>query len=103
MGSAFRLPHRRRITTAEALARLESRGVSVLAAVPGAELPYYGADLRRPVAVLLGAEGSGLPPAVTARAARSLSIPMAPGVESLNVAVTAGVIFFEAARQRRGS
>jgi len=101
MGSAFRLPHRRRITTAEALARLESRGVSVLAAVPGAELPYHDADLRRPVAVLLGAEGSGLPPAVAARASRSVSIPMAPGVESLNVAVTAAVILFEAARQRR--
>jgi tRNA G18 (ribose-2'-O)-methylase SpoU len=75
--------------------------VSVLAAVPGAELPYHDADLRRPVAVLLGAEGSGLPPAVAARASRSVSIPMAPGVESLNVAVTAGVILFEAARQRR--
>jgi TrmH family RNA methyltransferase len=101
MGSAFRLPHRRRMTTADALSRLQARGVGVIAADPGAELPYYQADLRRPVALLLGPEGSGLSPAVMAHAALSVAIPMSPGVESLNVGVAAGVLLFEAARQRR--
>jgi TrmH family RNA methyltransferase len=101
MGSAFRLPHRRRITTADALARLRAHGVRVIAADPGAALPYFEADLRRPVAFLMGPEGSGLPPALTAGADASVAIPMAPGVESLNVAVAAGVLLFEAARQRR--
>ena len=67
MGSAFRLPHRRRITTAEALARLESRGVSVLAAVPGAELPYHDGHARRWPSCWRG--GSGLPPRGSARLA----------------------------------
>jgi TrmH family RNA methyltransferase len=100
MGSAFRLPHRRRMTTADALSRLQARGVSVIAADPGAALPYYEADLRRPVAFLLGPEGSGLPQAVMAQASLTVAIPMSPGVESLNVGVAAGVLLFEAARQR---
>src|SRR5438128_5125465 len=102
MGSAFRLPHRRRLTTADALARLEAHGVSVVAADPRAALPYDGADLRRPVAILLGPEGAGLDPAARSRAAASVAIPMARGVDSLNVSVAAGVLLFEAARQRRG-
>src|SRR5438093_218510 len=101
MGSAFRLPHRRRLSTADALARLEARGVSVVAADPGGAQRYDEADLRRPVAILLGPERAGLSPAARARASAALAIPMARGVESLNVGVAAGVLFFEAARQRR--
>ncbi|HEY2945253.1 MAG TPA: RNA methyltransferase [Vicinamibacteria bacterium] len=101
MGSAFRLPHRRRLTTAEALARLEAHGVSVVAADPEASLPYHAADLRRPVAILLGPEGAGLSSAVRSRAWVCVAIPMARGVESLNVSVAAGVLLFEASRQRR--
>jgi TrmH family RNA methyltransferase len=102
MGSAFRLPHRRRLTTADALARLETHGVSVVAADPRGALPYDEADLRHPVAILLGPEGAGLAPAARSRAAASVAIPMARGVDSLNVSVAAGVLLFEAARQRRG-
>jgi tRNA G18 (ribose-2'-O)-methylase SpoU len=53
------------------------------------------------VAILLGPEGAGLAPAARFRAAASVAIPMAHGVESLNVSVAAGVLLFEAARQRR--
>ena len=102
MGSAFRLPHRRRLTTADALARLEAHGVSVVAADPGGARRYDEADLRRPVALVVGREGAGLAPETRARAAAAVAIPMARGVESLNVSVAAGVLLFEAARQRRG-
>ena len=101
MGSAFRLPHRRRLTTADALARLEAHGVSIVAADPRGALRHDEADLRRPVAILLGPEGAGLAPGVRSRASVSVAIPMARGVESLNVSVAAGVLLFEAARQRR--
>ena len=101
MGSAFRLPHRRRLTTADALARLEARGVRVVAADPGSTRRYDEIDLRGPVALLVGPEGAGLAPDVRARASASVAIPMARGVESLNVSVAAGVLLFEAARQRR--
>ena len=55
-------------------------------------------DLGRAVqrlAIVVGNEGSGLSPAIRARAQRTISVPLASGVESLNVAVAAGIILYE--------
>jgi RNA methyltransferase, TrmH family len=101
MGSAFRLPHVRGLPAEEALRRLRARGVFVLATAADGDVPYDRVDLRRPVALLLGREGAGLPEAIVAQADERLAIPMGGGVESLNVGVAAGVVLFEAARQRR--
>ena len=101
MGSAFRVPHVTGLRAADALARLAARGVTAIAAVSSHGDRYDSADLTRPVAFLLGNEGAGLPAEVEARADRRVAIPMAPPVESLNVAVAAGILLFEAARQRR--
>jgi TrmH family RNA methyltransferase len=64
---------------------------------------YTDVDLTGDVAVLLGNEAHGLPEPVLAVADEIISVPMAGGVESLNVAMTGAVIAFEAARQRHGS
>jgi TrmH family RNA methyltransferase len=101
MGSAFRLPHRRRVDARETLRRLEARGVATVAAVASAEARYDEADLVRPVALVVGSEGSGLDEGLAAAASARVAIPMRGGVESLNVAVAAGILLFEAARQRR--
>lgn len=103
MGSAFRLPHVGGLTVAEALARLRLRGVTTLAAVAKGGDRYDGIDLTRPVAFVLGPEAAGLDADVAARADRRITIPMGGGAESLNVAVAAGVLLFEAARQRAGA
>jgi TrmH family RNA methyltransferase len=100
MGSAFRFPHVRRVAGPDVMDRLERRGVVPAAAVAQGT-PYDGLDLRGPVALLVGPEGAGLPPDLQQRAAVRLGVPMRPPVESLNVGVAAGVILFEAARQRR--
>lgn len=102
MGSAFRLPHLGPLPAGEAIARLKARRVRTLAAATGAALAYDQADLRGPVAVLLGSEGRGLPEALAAAADERVSVPMRGGVESLNVGVAAAILLFEAARQRRG-
>jgi tRNA G18 (ribose-2'-O)-methylase SpoU len=70
---------------------LEAAGLEALALSPRGETRLT--DLKRPAraAVLLGAEGPGLSDAVMARA-RTVSIPMAAGFDSLNVAVTAGIV-----------
>jgi TrmH family RNA methyltransferase len=101
MGSAFRLPHLRERSLGTALATLESRGLRLAATVAHGGTRYDEADLRGPLALLLGSEGAGLPEEVEARAAVRLTIPLRPPVESLNVGVAAGVLLFEAARQRR--
>ncbi len=102
MGSAFRLPHIRERNVAAALDRLEAKGLRLAATVSRGGSRYDQADLRGPLALLLGNEGAGLPEGVAARARLRLSIPVCPPVESLNVGVAAGILLFEAARQRRG-
>lgn len=100
MGSAFRLPHRTGITVDALLARLAERGVTTIATVASGGERYDRLNLTGPVAFLFGNEGAGLPGEVAARAGRRVAIPMAAPVESLNVAVAAGVLLYEARRQR---
>jgi TrmH family RNA methyltransferase len=100
MGSALRLPHVRGLSLEEALARLRDHGVETVAAVAAGGERYDAVDLTRPTALLLGSEAQGLTPDVAAGADRRITIPMAGRAESLNVAVAAGVLLFEAARQR---
>ena len=100
MGSAFRLPHVRGLPIADAIARLRGRGVTVLAAMAEAGERYDAVDLTGPVAFVLGQEAGGLTADAAARADRRITIPMGGRAESLNVAVAAGVLLFEAARQR---
>ncbi len=102
MGSAFRLPHRR-ASAAEALRRLADHGVRALAAVSRDAEAHHRSDLRGAVAFLLGAEGLGLPEDLAAACQGRVRIPMRAPVESLNVSVAAGVLLYEAARQRRAT
>jgi len=104
MGSAFRLPLALGWSVRESVARLRARGLrlaATLASGAAGALPYAEADLRGPLALLFGSEGAGLPGDLTAQADLRLTIPTAAAVESLNVGVAAGVLLFEAARQRR--
>jgi TrmH family RNA methyltransferase len=101
MGSAFRLPHRRGVQVDDLPARLSARSVKAAAAVVGAPVRYDQADWRGPVAFLFGNEGAGLPDELLLKAKVKVSIPMAGAAESLNVGVAAGILLFEAARQRR--
>ena len=100
MGSAFRLPHRTGLSIDRALDAVQARGLAVFATAADGESRYDEADLRGPLALVVGSEGRGLSPAVRARAAARLRVPLAAPVESLNVGVAAALVLFEAARQR---
>jgi TrmH family RNA methyltransferase len=100
MGSAFRVPHVRGLPIEKALDALDARRILVFATAADGERRYDEADLRGPVALVVGSEGAGLPPEVRARAAARLRVPLARPVESLNVGVAAALVLFEAARQR---
>jgi RNA methyltransferase, TrmH family len=99
MGSTLRFPVRRE-STAEALDTLRRQGLLLVATSPRRAVSMYELDLRRPVALLLGAEGAGLDEATLSAADDHVSIPMSGAAESLNVAVTAAVLVYEARRQR---
>jgi TrmH family RNA methyltransferase len=100
MGSTFRLPIVPVASLNATLEDLRARGIRIHATVPrdGTLLPR--ARLDTPAAILLGGEGPGLGPAVVALADDRLTIEMRSPVESLNVAVTAALILYEASRQR---
>ncbi len=99
MGSSFRLPVVR-AGRREALDALRAGGVRVIATTPRGGRLLFDADLRGPVAFLVGAEGPGLPDDLIAGADETVRIPMREPVESLNVAVASGLLIYEAARQR---
>jgi tRNA G18 (ribose-2'-O)-methylase SpoU len=72
----------------------------VIATVPRDGRSLFDVDLSGPIAILIGGEGHGLPPAVIERADERVTIPMQAPVESLNAAVTAALVLYEARRQR---
>jgi len=71
----------------------------VLLAEAGSSHLYYEQDLRRPFALIVGNEAHGPSPEARGLASLAISIPLANGVESLNAAMAAGIILYEAVRQ----
>ncbi len=103
MGSAFRLPVVRNLNRDEVRAEADARGLRVLAAIPRDGTPVSDTDLRGPCLIWLGGEGGGLDTGVVAIADEVVSIPMHAPVESLNIAVAAALIVYEATGQRAGA
>jgi RNA methyltransferase, TrmH family len=100
MGTAFRLPVVRSRAVATLIADWKAAGVCIVATVPKGGVSMYDVDFTKPTAVLVGGEGAGLPKEIAAIADARVSIPMHGGVESLNAAVAAAVLLYEAQRQR---
>jgi TrmH family RNA methyltransferase len=102
MGSTFRIPVACG-SLDEGLRAALAHGAQILATTSASADPIDQADLTRPTLVLLGNEGAGLPHHVADLATTRVTVPMRTGVDSLNVAVTAAVILYEARRQRGSS
>jgi TrmH family RNA methyltransferase len=89
---------------AAVLAALAERRIPVFAAVPASadadSIPCSRADFSGPFALLIGNEGSGLSSELLDRATTCISIPTPGPVESLNAAIAASILLYEAARQR---
>jgi TrmH family RNA methyltransferase len=100
-GSIFTMPLVKGDEPAEVFGRLRERGYSLWGTSVQGGVDYMNAPLGEDIALVLGNEANGLPPALAATLDGNLTIPMAPGNESLNVAMSATVLCFEAARRRR--
>lgn len=98
-GSMFRVPVVK-VELSAALRDAKTRGIRLLATSSHKGTPISHADLRRPTALLVGSEGSGLGKDVLVQADEVVAIPQSPRVESLNAGIAASIILYEAARQR---
>ena len=101
MGSAFRLPLITEATADLLMQFRTGRGLCLVAAAGEGEMDYDHHDWRQPTLLLLGNDGRGVADDLLQACDKRLRIPMANGVESLNVAAAGAVMLFEAARQRR--
>ncbi len=100
MGSALRMPISIAADARDAVEAAHAHGASVVATVPRDGVTPDAANFRGRVAVLIGGEGLGLTPDLLREADQRVSIPMQAPVESLNAAVAAAVLLYEARRQR---
>jgi 23S rRNA (guanosine2251-2'-O)-methyltransferase len=89
------------VNIARVVAELKDLGVWTVGLAGDAKEPYESVDFTLPTALVLGAEGTGLRRLVRERCDRIVSISMYGAVSSLNVSVAAGIVLFEAARQRK--
>jgi tRNA G18 (ribose-2'-O)-methylase SpoU len=97
VGAALSVPFARFAEGDDPLDLLAAHGFAALALSPGAETPLTAVRRAERTAVLLGTEGPGLPSALLSRAT-GVSIPMAPGWDSLNVAAASAVVLNELRR-----
>jgi RNA methyltransferase, TrmH family len=109
-GAALHIPLLPGMSLTILLAQLRVAGVSTLASsahesedASSPLLAPWQVDWCAPVALLVGNEGAGLPIEVERNADARIRIPMASGIESLNAAAAAAVLFYEAARQRNAA
>jgi 23S rRNA (guanosine2251-2'-O)-methyltransferase len=99
-GAAETVPLVAVVNLARTLRDLKERGVWLVGTDDAAEKTLYQADLKGPLALVMGSEGEGMRRLTRECCDLLVSIPMGGAVESLNVSVAAGVALFEAVRQR---
>ena len=102
-GQWFRLPMAVSSDLKTRVIDCRSQGMQVIATRSNAPVTYWEIDYRRPTLILLGNEGAGLSAELSAIADFQVRIPLMAGVESLNVAIAAALVLYEALRQREQS
>lgn len=103
MSSIFRLPFYISKDLVSDLALLKRKGLRLFAACPDAEHAYDETSYLGGSVFLIGNEGSGLTQPSIAAADEKITIPMEGRIESLNAAVSSGILLYEAYRQRRSA
>lgn len=99
-GALLHLPVCRERSTVQAIKFLKDNGYIVVAASEKAEINYTQPDYTKPVAIVMGAEDTGISPQALRLCDTFVSIPQMGNIGSLNVSVAAGVMMYEVVRQR---
>ena len=100
MGATEHVPVARETNLVSALELVKKSGIWVYGSSPIDGVPAWAADLTGPLCLVLGAEGGGLRPLVARTCDVLITVPMAGGVGSLNVAAAGAALCYEVARQR---
>lgn len=98
-GSVFRLPLAR-ANLSDAIGRMKTLGIRLLATASHKGTPLDQANLSRPIAIFIGSEGAGIGRDVIKAMDEVVAIPQAPQVDSLNVGVATSIVLYEVARQK---
>ncbi|NLM92086.1 MAG: 23S rRNA (guanosine(2251)-2'-O)-methyltransferase RlmB [Bacteroidales bacterium] len=101
-GALSRIPVCREGNILETIAFLKESGIRIVAASEKSREEAFNADLKGPLAVLMGSEDKGISPSLLRMADSVVSIPMSGKTASLNVSVAAGIFLYEVHRQRLG-
>lgn len=99
-GAAEYVPVARVANLVNTINELKAQGVWVAGAHMNNAQPVWQADLKGPMAIVLGSEGQGIPRLVAENCDFMVKLPMKGNITSLNVSATAGIILYEAMRQR---
>ncbi len=98
-GALFRIPIVTGLLPDELMEKLGEAQIALVATSPRGKIPYYELDMTKRLAVAIGSEGGGLSPALF-EGSQVVSIPQAPGIDSLNAAIAAAVLCYEGVRQK---
>ena len=101
IGAVFTVPTVA-VSSEEAIAFLQARGIQILTAQLQDSSLYYDIDMRRGTALVMGTEATGLTNIWRQVASAHIRIPMLGRLDSLNVSVSAAILLYEAVRQRQG-
>lgn len=99
-GSLFRLPVLHSETPEEVLTTLKKYRKTILCTTPNCDQYYYEISMDRDIALIIGNEGNGACEEFMSNSDINIKIPMAGSVESLNAAVSAGILMYESVRQK---
>ena len=88
-------------STKEVIAYLKSNNISIYSAILQESVPYYTIDFRTPSALVIGTESTGLTEEWRNDSTAKIRIPMEGKLDSMNLSVAAGILIFEAKRQRK--
>jgi len=87
-------------STDDIIAYLKENSIAIYAAILQEAVPYHTQDFTKPTALVVGTEATGLSEAWRVASTQNIIIPMSGAIDSMNVSVAAGILTFEAKRQR---
>ncbi|HIA14720.1 MAG TPA: 23S rRNA (guanosine(2251)-2'-O)-methyltransferase RlmB [Nitrospirales bacterium] len=99
-GAVSHVPIARAENLEDIIAEVRGRGIQVLGTSDASGIPVFECDLKKPTAMIIGNEGAGIRDALRDRSDHLIHIPQHGRIASLNAAVSAGILFYEARRQR---